>query len=471
LRTNGHDRIDERPHATGEPTDRHRAYARATLSRLCDDLAGMAEGRRNTELNKAAVRIGHMVASGWIDRAEVEHELETAALACGLHRTEIRTTLRSGLEKGLEEPCREPKDRPRHRPTAQPEQENRQFGKTESEKNKTTLGWREHVFTAADLKEKKFDPIAYVVPKLFPEGLTILAGRPKVGKSWLALDVALAIAGGRYVLGDLKLEEGDVLYAALEDNQRRLRSRIDRILSASGQTWPARLTLATKWQRLDKGGVSDAREWARSVERPRLVIFDTLAGVRPDRLNKDTLYEGDYRALTELQTWLNEVPLGGLLLHHTRKMEAEDPIDSISGSLGLTGCADTAAVLARTGKGPTLYVRGRDVEEQELAIAFNKTTCRWTVMGDAEEVHQSEIRQKIVTVLTDVTLASQPMGPKEIANLCDVREDTVRQRLPGMVHSGQIIKVSRGSYIAASRPDLLSVETRHNRHNVTTEAK
>src|SRR5262245_10860712 len=218
-------------------------------------------------------------------------------------------------------------------------------------KGKSGFSWRDHVFTAADLKEKKFEPIAYVVPRIIPEGLTILAGRPKVGKSWLALDLALGIAGGRFVLGDIKLEDGDVLYAALEDNQRRLRSRIERILSASGQTWPERLTLATKWNRLDAGGVADAKEWVASVERPRLVIFDTLAGIRPDRQKQDSIYEGDYKALTELQAWLNDAHLGGLLLHHTRKMESEDPIDTISGSLGLAGCADTAAVLARGPKG------------------------------------------------------------------------------------------------------------------------
>lgn len=249
--------------------------------------------------------------------------------------------------------------------------------------------WRDHIFTAADLERRKFDPIAYVVPQLIPEGLTILAGRPKIGKSWLALDIALGIAGGRFVLGDIKLEEGDVLYAALEDNQRRLRSRIERILSASGQTWPTRLTLATKWRRFDGGGVDDAKEWAAAAERPRLVIFDTLAGVRPDTQKRDSIYDGDYKALTQLQAWLNDANLGGLVLHHTRKMEAEDPIDSISGSLGLAGCADTAAVLARTGKGTTLYVRGRDVEEQELAFAFNRATCRWAIMGEAEEVHRS----------------------------------------------------------------------------------
>jgi hypothetical protein len=96
-------------------------------------------------------------------------------------------------------------------------------------------GWRAHVFTAASLKDRKFEPISYVVPMLIPEGVTILAGKPKVGKSWAALDIALAKAGGRFVFGDIKLEEGDVLYAALEDNERRLRSRVERIVTQGAQ--------------------------------------------------------------------------------------------------------------------------------------------------------------------------------------------------------------------------------------------
>jgi AAA domain len=116
---------------------------------------------------------------------------------------------------------------------------------------------------------------------------------------------------------------------------------------------------------LDAGGVADAKEWAASVKNPRLIIFDTLAGVRPDRNNKDTIYEGDYWALTELQAWAGQAGISIIVLHHTRKMESEDPIDSVSGSLGLTGCVDTVVVLARTGKGTTLYIRGRDVGEQE----------------------------------------------------------------------------------------------------------
>jgi AAA domain-containing protein/Toprim domain-containing protein len=326
-------------------------------------------------------------------------------------------------------------------------------------------GWRAHVFTAASLKEKKFDPISYVVPMLIPEGVTILAGRPKVGKSWAALDIALALASGGYVLGEIKLEEGDVLCAALEDNERRLRARIERLLTQSQQKWPPRLTLATRWRRLDAGGVADAKEWAASVKKPRLIIFDTLAGVRGDRNNKDTTYEGDYKALLELQKWAGEAGIGILILHHTRKMEAEDPVDSVSGTLGLAGCVDTIAILGRTGKGTTLYIRGRDVEEQEKALAFNKTTCRWTILGEAEEVLRSDIRQKIVTVLGDVTNCHEAISPKDLADLCDTNEPHVRKTLGRMLRDGEILKVSRGRYISAKRDDLVSLYRRPKRHN------
>ena len=82
------------------------------------------------------------------------------------------------------------------------------------------------VFSAQTLLSAQFEPIEYVVPRYIGEGLTILAGRPKAGKSWLALDVALAVATGGLALGKERCEQGDVLYLALEDNKRRLQKRI-----------------------------------------------------------------------------------------------------------------------------------------------------------------------------------------------------------------------------------------------------
>jgi AAA domain len=220
-----------------------------------------------------------------------------------------------------------------------------------------------------------FPEISYVVPGIIPEGLTILAGRPKVGKSWMALDLAIGIATGKTVLGGLHVEQGDVLYCCLEDNPRRLQRRVTKLLSPFSNEWPERLTLATRWRRLDQGGVKDIEEWCGSVPEPRLVLLDTLAGVRPARSGTDTLYEGDYKALRDVHRFANERGMGAVALHHTRKMDADDPVDTISGSLGLAGAADTCLILARSSKGTTLYVRGRDIEEGERAITSAPKTA------------------------------------------------------------------------------------------------
>ena len=155
--------------------------------------------------------------------------------------------------------------------------------------------WQNHVFTAAQLRLRTFPSISYVVPDLLPDGLSIIAGRPKIGKSWLALDVCIAVASGQFCLGERKPVQGDVLYAALEDNPRRLQRRIDKLLSPFKAPWPERLTLATSWRRLDKGGVDDVCQWIESKPEPRLVVLDTLAGVRPIRTTQG--YAEDYQVI------------------------------------------------------------------------------------------------------------------------------------------------------------------------------
>jgi predicted ATP-dependent serine protease len=164
--------------------------------------------------------------------------------------------------------------------------------------------WRDKVMTAAALQRQTFPPVSYVVPGLIPEGLSIIAGRPKIGKSWLALDICIAVAGGRLCLGERKPTQGDVLYCALEDNQRRLQRRIEKILSPISGSWPERLTLATSWRRLDAGGVDDIHEWVEGASNPRLVVLDTLAGVRPIKTKNG--YTEDYESLTEVHKLANE---------------------------------------------------------------------------------------------------------------------------------------------------------------------
>src|SRR5262245_3745925 len=289
-------------------------------------------------------------------------------------------------------------------------------------------GWRTRVFDAAGLRNKTFAEVKYVIPNLIPEGVSSLAGRPKIGKSWMALDLALttALNAPSLCLGNLEPLHGDVLYCALEDNPRRLQRRIARVLSSRDVPWPERLHLANEWRRLDNGGVDDLREWAESVPNPVLIILDTLAGVRPERRGLESVYDGDYRALAEIHGWANKIGIAVVVLHHTRKMEADDPLDSISGSLGLAGCADTSLVLNRSSQGTTLYLRGRDVEEAEHAVSFDPETCRWTIMGDAAEIHRSESRGAVLAVLDDAT---EPMSPAEIALAAALPKNNVDQLL------------------------------------------
>lgn len=310
---------------------------------------------------------------------------------------------------------------------------------------KSPTGWRANIITASELRQRRFPPISYVVPGLLPEGLSIFAGRPKVGKSWFGLDVSIAVAMGSECLGGRRPDQGDVLVCAMEDNPRRLQRRIDKLISPFADEWPARLSLTTSWRRLDQGGVDDIGEWANSVEKPRLVILDTLAGVRPVKTTNG--YSEDYEALGELHRLANDRGLAILVLHHTRKMEADDPIDTVSGTLGLTGCADTVLVLARSTQGTTLYVRGRDIEEAEHAVNFDASGCRWNIVGEAAEVQRSETRNAILAALE---AAPESIGPADIAAACGIKEGTVRQRLSGMLNDGQVVKVDRGRY-ASSR--------------------
>ena len=287
-----------------------------------------------------------------------------------------------------------------------------------------------------------FPPVAFCVPDLIPEGLTLIAGKPKIGKSWIALEICIAVAAGRICLGERKPVQGEVLYAAMEDNPRRLQRRIDKLLTSFGPEWPAALTLAHTWQRLDKGGVTDVAAWIDQAANPRLIVLDTLAGVKPIKTQQG--YTEDYESLAALHRLANDRGVSIVVLHHTRKMEADDPVDTVSGTLGLAGCADSVLVLNRSSKGTTLYVRGRDIEEAEHAITFDKHSCRWTILGSAADVHRSNERGRILAALEE---ASEPMGPSDIAGATGMAANNVKQLLHKMMKDGEVRKADRGHYV------------------------
>jgi hypothetical protein len=132
-------------------------------------------------------------------------------------------------------------------------------------------------------------------------------------------------------------------------------------------------------------------------------------------------------------------------------MEAEDPLDTVSGTLGLAGCADAVMVLNRSSQGTTLYVRGRDVEEAEHAVTFDKTSCRWSILGNATDVHRSNERGKILSVLLE---AKSLMGPQDMAAMTAMSRNNVDQLLFKMAESEEVKRCGRGKYRHPDRVDL-----------------
>jgi AAA domain len=299
--------------------------------------------------------------------------------------------------------------------------------------------------TAAQLWGMTFPPIKYAVPLYVAEGLTLLAGAPKRGKSWLALDLCVTVAIGGYTLGDQKCEPGDVLYCALEDSPRRMKSRL-RTFCQLSNTPPQRLTIWFNGDlpRLGEGCEDSLREWITGADAPRLIVIDTLNYIRPARERDEEPYTYDYRSTMALQRLAQDHGIAIIVVHHTRKSAADDYLESISGTNGLTGGSDSVIVLERQGDGSTVFKgRGRDIEEFELAARFDKDECRWRVMGDASESRLSEVRSKILKHLRD---AGWFLTPHEIASQTGLRRNAVDQRLFQMVKAGEVIRVGRGKY-------------------------
>jgi AAA domain len=307
--------------------------------------------------------------------------------------------------------------------------------------------WKVGSFSAKELQSMAFPPLSWIVPNIIPaEGVTLLCSKPKFGKSWLAYDLCIACATDRYTLGTIKPARGDVLYLALEDSKRRLQRRMGKLLPTFGAPWPERLTLKTEWRRLDEGGLEDIRAWHADTKKqggkPILVVIDVLAKVRKP-VGKQQLYEADYAALAGLHKLANELGLAIVVLHHTRKMAADDLMETVSGSYGVSGAVDTILVMANTPNGAVLDVRGRDVESAELAIEFDKQTCRWRLLGDAAEVHVSLQRAKLIAALKEAGLA---MTIPALMEATGMKRNSLDVLLGRMAKEGKIQRVGKGLY-------------------------
>jgi AAA domain len=300
-------------------------------------------------------------------------------------------------------------------------------------------GYTPSPFTLQELLARELPPVRWAIPDILPEGLTLLAGKPKLGKSWLALSVALAVAAGGVALGKQPVTQGEVLYLALEDNERRLQSRAKQLL-ASMTSVPHGMTFALSWPRLDQGGLDHLEAYLQAHPHLRLVVVDTWAKIAPQFNGcRRSQYEGDYEALSALKSLADTYRVAIVAVHHLRKMRGDDVLDEITGSIGMTGAMDGALVLKRErGQGEaTLFVTGRDIEqEQQLALTFDSITATWTLVGNAEEFKRTKERQEVIDLLTEHL--SEGMSPRQVAETLDKNYHTTRSLLRKMEDAGEV---------------------------------
>ncbi|GAH44796.1 unnamed protein product, partial [marine sediment metagenome] len=224
------------------------------------------------------------------------------------------------------------------------------------------------ITTSAALLEKEFPEPKWIVPDIIPEGLSIIAGSPKVGKSLFTLNLAIALSCGGYVFGSIKIKKTPVLYLALEDTERRLQRRLKELGALPSKD----LRLCTEWKQ-GAEGIQNILSFKEARPDIGLVVIDSLQMFRGLSQGGQS-YELDYDQLSKIKEASDKLELPIVVNHHTRKMDASDPLMLVSGTLGITGVADTILVLKRTRRQAAgeLFVIGRDIEDQELALQLDR---------------------------------------------------------------------------------------------------
>ena len=226
-----------------------------------------------------------------------------------------------------------------------------------------------------------------IVENLIYPGTYILAGAPKVGKSFFVAQLAYHIATGQK-LWDYEVKQSTVLYLALEDDHRRLQKRMCRMFGVDGT---ANLHFAITSKKLGEGLEDQLEEFIDKHPNTRIIIIDTLQKIRQGG-NDTYSYANDYECVGNLKKFADQKEICLLIVHHTRKQQASDKFDMISGTTGILGCADGAFILQkekRTDSTATLDIVGRDQCDQKLYLVRNQEKLFWDLAHAQTELWKS----------------------------------------------------------------------------------
>ena len=228
---------------------------------------------------------------------------------------------------------------------------------------------------AEDLQNRTYEPTPFLVDELIPEDLHILAGAPKIGKSWLALWLCLCISQGQ-PLWNFATTQGEVLYLSLEDSFQRIQTRLFDLTEDA----PPTLHFAIMADTLKHGLEQQIEQFLMEHSTTKLVVIDTLQRVRGTGSDSN-LYANDYQDIGLLKKLADKQHIAIFLIHHLRKLHDDDPMNMISGSTGLSGAADSTFVLqksSRLANIASLHCTGRDIADRTFP---NKTRFAGRLFG------------------------------------------------------------------------------------------
>lgn len=290
-------------------------------------------------------------------------------------------------------------------------------------------------WTIAELYDAVFPEPRFAIPGIVPEGLTILAGRPKIGKSWFSLNMSHAVGtGGRFL--DRQIDKGNVFYLALEDNPRRLQQRI-KLLKIDRD---AQIIFENNWKPLNKGGLDDL---VIELERQeyRLVVIDTISrALRGVDLKKDQATVSGI--LDSLQSMALNRGIAIVCNDHTRKPDGNlsDPIDDVLNSTEKTALADAIlAIYKEQGKtGAQLKGRGRDIEDVDYIIEWDRNTLCWQLRGETGELRITDQREKIMDALREIGKSQCPV----VAKYTSIERSQCHRQLVALYQAGRIERES-----------------------------
>lgn len=220
----------------------------------------------------------------------------------------------------------------------------------------------------------------FVIKDLLPQGLAIIGGSPKVGKSWLMLDWCVRIAKGK-TIWNFPTTKGTTLYVSLEDTASRLQ---ERLLSVTDEA--PNVFFTTFSFKIGEGLEEQIKSFVTDHPGTALIVIDTFQMIR--NTGSEVSYASDYNEIEILKKLAEELKITILLVHHLRKQGDSDPFNMLSGTNGLAGGVDTMFVLdksKRCSTNATLYCSGRDIEDREIELCFDKDNCVWNFVSDSSD--------------------------------------------------------------------------------------